>query len=164
MEVGTRQRCPKTVEFTVPDDFSNAAKVEIYLDLWRAYHERGLQFEMNESGVVHTSPVGYDWSRTPWILEVDKAELEPGLNTITFWATRLTHIHDIGIRIYHNNDNPLLPGPGGDGEPPNGQLVSIEDDGGVVSPDAGGTLMVNGNQLKLTADISPDTLYVERCV
>ena len=161
MEVGTRQRCPKTVEFTVPDDFSNAAKVEIYLDLWRAYHERGLQFEMNESGVVHTSPVGYDWSRTPWILEVDKAELEPGLNTITFWATRLTHIHDIGIRIYHNNDNPLLPGPGGDVEPPNGQLVSIEDDGGVVSPDAGGTLMVNGNQLKLTADISPDTLYVE---
>ena len=161
LEAWTLQRCPKTVEFTIPDDFSNAAKVEIYLDLWRAYKERGLQFELNGSGVVHTSPVGYDWSRTPWILEVDKAELEPGLNTMKFWATRLTHVHDIGIRIYHNNDNPLLPGPASDVEPPNGQLVSIEADNGVFTPDAGGTLTVNSNQLKLTADISPDTAYVE---
>jgi hypothetical protein len=161
MEPWTMQKCPKTVEFTLPDDFSNAAKVEIYLDLWRAYKERGLQFRLNNSDTVYTSPVGYDWSRTPWILEVDKAELQPGLNTMTFWATRPTHIHDIGIRIYHTNDNPLLPGPGSDVEPPTGQLVSIEADNGAVSPDAGGTLTVNSNTLKLTAEVSPDTKYVE---
>ena len=50
---------------------------------------------------------------------------------------------------------------GSDVEPPTGQLVSIEHDGGTVSPDAGGTLTVNSNQLKLTADISSDTSYVE---
>ena len=160
-EVWTLQKCPKTLEFTLPDDFSNAAKVELYLDLWRAYKERGLQFRLNNSDTIHTSPVGYDWSRTPWILEVDKTELKPGSNTITLWATRLTHIHDIAIRIYHTNDNPLLPGPGSDVEPPTGQLVSIEDSSGIVSPDAGGTLMVANDTLKLTADISPDALYVE---
>ena len=160
-EPWTMQKCPKTLNFTLPDDFSNAAKVEIYLDLWRAYKERGLQFRLNNSDTIHTSPVGYDWSRTPWILEVDKGELNAGANTITFWATRPTHIHDVGIRIYHTNDNPLLPGPGSDVEPPTGQLVSIEDDNGPVAPDAGGTLTVNSDTLKLTAEISPDAVFVE---
>ena len=161
MEPWTLQKCPKTVEFNLPDDFSSAAKVEIYLDLWRAYKERGLQFRLNNNDIVHTSPVGYDWSRTPWTLEVDKAELRPGLNTMTLWATRLTHIHDISIRIYHTNDNPLLPGPGSDVEPPTGQIVSIQDDNGIVTPDAGGTLIVNSNTLKLNAEVSADTSYVE---
>jgi uncharacterized repeat protein (TIGR02543 family) len=84
-----------------------------------------------------------------------------GANTITFWATRMTHIHDIAIRVYHTNDNPLLPGPGSDVEPPTGRLVSIEDDNGVVNPDAGGTLTVNGDTLKLTAEFSADTSIVE---
>ena len=161
MEPSLPNKCPKTVQFTLPDDFSSALKVEIYLDLWRAYKQRGLEFRINNSTKVYTSPVGFDWSRTPWIPEVDKAELRTGVNSITFWAERPTHIHDIGIRIYHNNDNPLLPGPGSDVEPPTGQLVSIEHDGGTVSPDDGGTLTVNSNQLKLTADISSDTAYVE---
>ena len=161
VEPWTMQKCPKTMEFTLPDDFSNAAKVELYLDLWRAYKERGLQFRLNDNATVYTSPVGYDWSRTPWILEVNKAELKPGLNTMTFWATRPTHIHDIAIRIYHTNDNPLLPGAGSDVEPPTGQLVSIQDDNGIVTPDAGGTLIVNSNTLKLIAEVSPDTKYVE---
>ena len=34
MEPWTLQKCPKTVEFNLPDDFSSAAKVEIYLDLF----------------------------------------------------------------------------------------------------------------------------------
>ena len=161
VEPWTQQKCPKTLSFTLPDDFTNAAKVEIYFDLWRAYKERGLQFRLNNSQTVYTSPVGYDWSRTPWILEVDKANLQIGLNTITFWATRPTHIHDIGIRIYHNAENPLLPGPGSDVEPPTGQITSIKDDNGSVSPDAGGTLTVNSEKLTLTADVSADTAYVE---
>ena len=161
MEPWTMAKCPKTVTFTLPDDFSNAAKVEIYLDLWRAYKERGLEFRINNSTTIYTSPVGFDWSRTPWILEVNKTELNVGQNTITFWATRPTHIHDIGIRIYHTNDNPLLPGAGSDVEPPTGRLVTIEDANGPVDPDAGGTLTVNNDSLKLTAEVSADTLYVE---
>ena len=160
-EPWTLQKCPKTMEFELPDDFSNAQKVEVYLDLWRAYADRGFRFKLNDGPTVYVSPVGYDWSRTPWVLEVDKSELDSGPNTITFWADRPTHVHDVGFRIYHTNDNPLLPGPGSDVEPPTGQLISIEDDGDPVSPDAGGTLMVNGDQLKLIAEASADTAFVE---
>jgi len=160
-EPWTMQKCPKTMTFTLPDDFSSAAKVEFYLDLWRAYNPGGLKFKLNNSATVYTSNVGYSWSRTPWILEVNKADLNVGTNTILFWADRPTHIHDVSIRIYHNAENPLLPGPGSDVEPPSGDLVSIEDDSGSVAPGAGGTLMVNNNQLKLTANVSADTAYVE---
>ena len=161
VEPWTLQKCPKTMSFDLPDDFTNALKVEFYLDLWRAYDQRGLQFRLNNSNTIYTSPVGFDWSRTPWVLEVDKADLLPGANTLTVWTVRPTHIHDIGIRIYHNADNPLLPGPGRDVEPPTGQITSIADDNGPVSPDAGGTLTVNADKLTLTAEVSADTLYAE---
>lgn len=160
-EAWTLQKCPKTMDFVLPDDFSNAQKVEIYLDLWRAYASKGLKFRLNNAPTIYTSPVGYDWSRTPWIPELNMSELNPGANTITFWAEKHTHIHDAAIRIYHNNDNPLLPGPGSDVEPPNAQLMSIQDDGAPVAPDAGGTLMVNNDQLKFVVETSPDTAYVE---
>ena len=53
--------------------------------------------------------------------------------------------------------------------PPDGQLTSIQDDNGTVNPNAGGTLTVNSNTLKLSADFSADTayiclLYTSRCV
>ncbi len=161
VEPWTLQKCPKTLAFQLPDDFSNALKIELYLDLWRAYSPGSLQFRLNNNPTIYTSPVGNDWSRSPWVLEVDKADLKTGANTLTVWAARPTHIHDIGIRIYHNNDNPLLPAPGSDVEPPTGQITSIADDNGPVSPDAGGTLTVNNDKLTLTADVSADTLYVE---
>lgn len=155
------EQCPKTMSFTMPDDFTNALKVELYIDLWRAYDLRGFQFTLNNSPNVYKSPVGSDWSRTPWVLEVDKSELNVGANTITFMAVRPTHIHDVGFRIYHNNANPLVPATGSDVEPPTGQLLTIEDDNGPVAADAGGTLMANKDQLKLTAEFSPDTAYIE---
>ena len=43
VEPSELHKCPKTLQFTLPDDFSNALKIEIYLDLWRAYKQRGLQ-------------------------------------------------------------------------------------------------------------------------
>lgn len=157
---GINYKCPKTLSFSLPDDFSNAVKVEMYLDLWRAYDSRGLRYKLN-NGTVNSVPVGWDWSRTPWVAEVDMTELNQGNNTITFTALRPTHIHDIGFRIYYTNENPLLPGPGSDVEPPTGQLTSIKDDGAAVGPDAGGTLTVNGDKLTLTADFSADTKYIE---
>ena len=153
--------CPKAMTFALPDDFTNALKVEVYIDLWRAYDPLGIEFTLNNGPTVYRSPVGEDWSRTPWVLEVDKSELNVGNNTITFRANRPTHIHDVAFRIYHNNDNPLLPASGSDVEPPTGKLLTIEDDSGPKDADAGGTLMVNKDQLKLTAEFSPDTAYIE---
>ena len=161
MEPHTLDKCPKTVTFTLPDDFTNAAKIEVYLDLWRNYSTQAATFNINNGATIYRPPVGSDWSRTPYILEIDKSEFKVGLNSMTFWGEKRYHVHDIAIRIYHNGNAPLLPGAGSDVEPPNGQLTSIEDDNGPVNPNAGGTLMVNNDQLKLTADISPDTAYVE---
>lgn len=161
LEPHTLVKCPKTVTFTLPDDFTNAAKIELYIDLWRNYATQTANFFVNDNDIVYHPPVGADWSRTPYIVEIDKSEFVVGTNTMTFWGDKKYHIHDIAIRIYYNGNAPLVPGPGSDVEPPNGQLTSIEDDGGAVNPNAGGTLTVNGDQLKLTADISSDTAYVE---
>jgi len=94
-------------------------------------------------------------------VEIDKSEFVVGQNTITFWGDKKYHVHDIGIRIYYTNDNPLVAAPGSDVTPPDGDLTSIADDNGPVNPNAGGTLTVDNNQLVLTADISADTAYVE---
>ena len=160
-EPHTLAKCPKTVTFTLPDDFSNAAKIEVYLDLWRNYTIQAATFKINGGSTIYHPPVGNDWSRSPYVMEIDKSEFQQGQNTMTFWGEKKYHVHDIGIRIYYTNDNPLVPGQGSDVEPPNGQLTSIADDNGPVGPNAGGTLMVNDNELTLTADISADTAYVE---
>lgn len=161
MEPGPLDKCPKTVSFTLPDDFSNADKIEVYLDLWRNYAVQSAMFTVNNGSTVYHPPVGADWSRSPYVLEIDKSEFKSGLNTMKFWGDKKYHVHDIGIRIYYTNDNPLIAGPGSDVTPPDGQLVSIADDNGPVDPKAGGTLTVNNNKLTLTADISADTAYVE---
>lgn len=161
MEPHTLVKCPKTVAFTLPDDFTNAVKIEVYLDLWRNYTSQAAMFKINNSANVYHPPVGSDWSRTPSVMEVDKSEFNVGANTMTFWGDKRYHIHDIGIRIYYNDNNPLVAGPGSDVTPPDGSLTAIEDDNTSVGPNAGGTLTVNNNKLKLTADISSDTAYVE---
>ena len=161
MEPHTLANCPKTVQFNLPDDFSNAAKIELYLDLWRNYTIQAATFTINNGDTVYNPPVGNDWSRSPVVMEIDKSEFQQGQNSIKFWGAKKFHVHDIGIRIYYTNDNPLVGASGSDVTPPDGQLVSIADDSGTVSPNAGGTLTVNNNKLTLTADISADTSYVE---
>lgn len=161
MEPQQLNKCPKIVTFTLPDDFSNAAKIELYLDLWRNYDSQSATFKINNGSTIYHPPVGSDWSRSPYVMEIDKSEFVVGQNTMTFWGEKKYHVHDIGLRIYYTDAAPLVAGPGSDVTPPDGQLTSIADDGGPVNPNAGGTLMVDNNQLVLTADISDDTAYVE---
>ncbi len=152
--------CPKTLTFMLPDDFTNAIKIEITLDLWRNYNTQAARFKIND-GPTYAPPVGSDWSRTPWIQELPKSEFNVGSNTITFWGDKRYHVHDVSFRIYYDDNNPLIAGAESDVTPPDGALTSIKDDGPAVAPDAGGTLTVNNNKLTLTADISSDASYVE---
>ena len=143
--------CTKTLTFQIPDDFSLALKVEIYLDLWRNRTRQSARFSLN-GGPTHAPDVGYEWSRTPYIGEIPKSELQQGTNTISLWSTAgAYHVHDIAFRIYYDNNNPLLPGPGSDVTPPTGQLTSIIASNGTFSPAAGGLLQVDNDQLTLNA-------------
>lgn len=161
LEAGTLQKCPKVLKFNLPDDFSNAIKVEIYLDLWRNYTSKVATFKLNDGPTIYNPPVGFDFSRTPYIGEVNKSELKVGENTMTVWAQRPGHIHDIAFLIYYDDNNPLLPGSGSDVTAPTGSLTSIEADNGTFAPSDTGTLMVNSDKLKLTANVSGDAKYVE---
>jgi regulation of enolase protein 1 (concanavalin A-like superfamily) len=154
-------KCDKVLQFDMPDDFANAAKIEIYIDLWRGYDSGGLKFKLNNSATIRQPAVGYDWSRTPYITEIGKDELNVGANTITFYGPKRYHVHDVAFRVYYDNNNPLQPGPGSDVTPPDGALVSVQDDNSTEDTNAGGTLQVNSNQLKLTANVSGDVAYVE---
>jgi hypothetical protein len=152
--------CDKTLDFTIPDDFSKALKVEIYLDLWRNHASKVARFRIN-NGPTHTPNVGYDWSRTPYIAEISKSELRQGANTITFWdATGGYHVHDLAFRIYYDAAHPLIAGPGSDVTPPGGQLTSIMAANGTFAPLAGGTLNVDNDQITLSATAS-DAKFVE---
>jgi len=152
--------CTKTLEFEIPDDFSQALKVEIYLDLWRNHVGQSARFALN-GGPTHAPDVGYDWSRTPYVAEIPKSELQQGTNTITLWHTAGGyHVHDIGFRIYYDETHPLLPGPGSDVTPPDGQLASIEALNGTFLPGEGGALQVDDHQLVLNATASGAS-YVE---
>lgn len=149
-------KCPKVLSFTIPDDFSAATKVEVYLDLWRNYDIKAARFKLNDGPTEYAPNVGYDWSRTPWVGEVNKSELKQGENTITLYGEQKFHVHDIAIRIY----GPLVAGPGSDVTPPNGQLLSIADDNGEKAANSGGTLTVNNDKLTLKANVS-DAKFVE---
>ncbi|MEZ4515545.1 MAG: hypothetical protein R3C44_01470 [Chloroflexota bacterium] len=154
-------KCEKTLAFDIPDDFSNAIKVEIYLDLWRNYDIQSARFKLNDHATVYAPNVGSDWSRTPYVAEIPKSELEVGTNTITFWGERPFHVHDAAFRIYYDDQNPLVPGDGSDVTPPDGKLESIEDDNGVKDPMSGGSLAINGDSLTLTASVTGDVEFVE---
>ncbi len=149
--------CEKSVFLEIPDDFSNALKAEIYLDLWRNGQLMG--FSIND-GEVNASNVGSPWSRTPYIGEIPLSNLKFGTNKIVFQPGGY-HIHDIAIRIYYNNANPLIAGPGSDVTPPDGSLLTVQGDGAAISAGAGGNLIVDNNQLTLTADVSGGSKYVE---
>ncbi len=147
--------CEKTMTFNIPDDFSQALKVEIYIDYWRNHNEHGSRFKLN-NGPLHTPNVGEDWSRTPYMAEIPKSELQQGSNTITFSVVdgRRGHIHDVAFRIYHDAGHPLVAGPGSDVTPPTGNLTSIVASNGTFAPGAGGTLNVDNDQLTFNATAS----------
>ncbi len=155
--------CPKTVAFSLPDNFTNAEKIEVYIDLWRNYDSQSARFKINDGATIYNPGVGSNWSRTPAIMEIPKSEFKIGANTMTFWGSALYHVHDIGIRIYYTDAKPLLlAGSNNAATAPTGQLVAITDDSTTVSPAAGGVLTVNNNKLTLRAEnLSPDTAYVE---
>ncbi len=160
-EPGPLDECPKLMEFTIPDGIASAIKAEIYIDLWRNRDNPSARFELNNSGNVYAPPVGSDWSRTPYVGEVELTELATGLNQITFWGEERYHIHDVAFRIYYDDANPITPGIGSEVEPPDGDLVSITDDDGPVAANAGGTLMVNADKLVLKAENITGADWVE---
>ena len=56
---------------------------------------------------------------------------------MTFWGDKRYHIHDIGIRIYYNDNNPLVAGPAATRTPPDGLPTAIEDDTSLSAPKRG---------------------------
>ncbi len=153
--------CSKTLSFNIPDDFSQALKVEIYIDLWRAGESHDARFQLNGNPTVYAADVGADWSRTPFVSEIPTSELVQGTNTITFASAGAQyHIHDVAFRIYHDATHPLIAGPSSDVTPPTGGLTSITADNGIFTPADGGSLVIDSNQLTLNADAS-GAAYVE---
>ncbi|MEZ4515548.1 MAG: hypothetical protein R3C44_01485 [Chloroflexota bacterium] len=163
VEPGPLDKCPKTLLFTLPDNFNSALKVEIFLDIWRGYDTEVARFRLNNQPTVYEPGVGSDWSRTPYVAEINKNELFQGPNSITMWGDRPFHVHDIAFRIYYDDTHPLIAGsPDSDVTPPSGQLVSIVDETATeYAPGDGGTLMVNTDQLTLNATADDDAAYVE---
>jgi hypothetical protein len=152
--------CIKELNFTIPDDFSRALKVELYLDIWRGRRKLPIRYTIN-NGPVERPPIGEEWSRTPYVVEVPKTQLRQGNNVIAFWDdSGGYHIHDIALRIYHNVANPLVAGAGSDVTPPTGRLTAIVAANGAFDPTQGGTLRVDNNQLTMTADAN-GAAYVE---
>lgn len=153
-------KCPKTMNFTLPDDPASAVKAKIYIDLWRNRNNPGVSFTLNGAATVYHPNVGSDWSRTPWTGEVALNELKQGANQIHFTSTAQIHIHDVAIRLYYTDATPLTPGGGSDVTAPDGELVSITADNGTFAPGDGGILMVDSDKLQLSATVT-DAKFVE---
>ena len=143
--------CEKTLTLNIPDDFSSALKTVLYVDLWRAGRASGpaARYQIN-GGVVRTATVGNEFSRSPMVVELPKSTFRQGSNTFTFSAVPVDaryHIHDVVVRIYHDDTHPLVPGPGSDVTPPTGALVDV----GGIAASSGGTVNVDSDQLTLRA-------------
>lgn len=153
-------KCPKTMNFTLPDGLDNVVKAEIYLDLWRNRNNPGVRFTLNGASTEYHPNAGGDWSRTPWAGEVAVNELQQGNNQIHFTSTAQIHIHDVAIRLYYDENNPLTPGGGSDVTPPDGELLTITADNGSFTPNQGGLLRIDSDQLQLSAQVS-EAKFVE---
>ena len=161
VEPGKLNECPKAMQITLPDNFANAIKAEIYLDLWRNHDVPSARFRINGNSTVYAPNVGYEWSRTPWVGEIPLSSLVQGVNTFTFWGEHgLYHIHDISVRLYYDETHPLI---GNDVTPADGELLTITSlDDNVAKPAYdGGELLVNNNKLTLAAQVGPGASYVE---
>lgn len=145
--------CPIYMNFTInAADLENATKAEIYIDLWRNRDEPSLRFTMN-NGPVHAPDVGFDSSRTPYVGDFPLSELKSGTNVLKMWKEyQQFHVHDIAIRLYY--DAATYPAP-------TAGLTQITADNGTKAASAGGDLVVDSDQLTLTASVSPAAQYVE---
>lgn len=151
--------CDKYVDLDIPDDFSQALKAEIYLDLWRNHDTPYARLSIN-GGKTIAPDVGSDWSRTPWVGEISMGELKRGVNTIKFWGGGY-HVHDIAIRIYYDDSHPLRDKNGQPWSAPTGSLLTIEDDDGSVPTSVAADLQVENDQLKLVAYVGDGAKFVE---
>lgn len=154
-------QCRKNLAFTIPDDFSQALKVEVYLDLWRNRNSQSARFQIN-GGATYQPPVGSNWSRTPYVMEIAKSDLRTGANTITIWNTAGPyHIHDIAVRVYYDAAHPLRDGSGQIISAPQGELVSVWAKNGLFAAADGGTLQVDNDLVVLTANVTTPAKLIE---
>lgn len=154
-------KCKKNLNFTIPDDFSEALKAEVYLDLWRNRANQSARFQIN-NGQTYAPPAGANWSRTPYVMEIDMSELNTGQNTITFFNDAGPfHVHDIAFRIYYDESHPLRDSGGNIISAPDGKFVSAWAESDLLAADTGGTLLVDNDQIVLTADVTTPAKFVE---
>ena len=147
--------------FDIDEDFSNAIRAEVYMDIWRGRVPSSVRYNLN-GGETRIPDVGAEFSRTPYIEELPLSELNAGENVINLWRSGgQYHIHDIAVRIYHSANRPLLEN-GLPIEPPQAQLVSIEDDDSIhFDLSVGGELFIENDKLTLTAFASGDARFIE---
>ena len=127
----------------IEDDFSNALGARVYMDLWRNHREdrwASVRFRLN-GGPVRKPEVGDEWSRTPWVGEVELSQLRRGKNEFRFLEEGWMHVHDVCIRIDYEAEHPLA----GEGDltPPEGRLVNTSE---LARPD------IDSNRLTLEAE------------
>jgi len=158
-------KCPKTMSLTIPDNLTNALRAEIYVDMWRTDDRVSPRLRINNLPTVYQPPRGYDWSRTPWVIDVPLGSLMGGSsNTLLFWAEfNKYHIYDVAVRIYFDDTHPLLLPSGAPVSAVDGELVSISDDtlNVDIPADTGGRLSVNNDQLLLKANVGSGAKVVE---
>ncbi|MEZ4620984.1 MAG: hypothetical protein R2867_36535 [Caldilineaceae bacterium] len=85
-----------------------------------------------------------------------------GVNTITFLDTDgAYHIHDAALRIYFDATHPLRDANGLEITAPQGRLLTVWADNGLFDVSSGGTLLVDDDQLVLTAQVDSPAKFVE---
>lgn len=138
--------CSKDLELIITDKITDAAKVEIYIDLWRARDGFAATYKVNDGPIRHAA-VGSDWSRTPYVAEIPLGELKTGTNIITIGSLSgsLYHAHDISFRVYFDSDNKIYKANDQVIEAANIAGFTVDDGGGAVDANSGGTLDVDGN-------------------
>ncbi len=154
--------CLKEIDLQIQDDVSGAIAAVVYVDLWRNRLSRSARFTIND-GPQYRPSIGTNFSRTPFTATVPLTQLEQGANSLKFQeAGGAYHVHDVMIRVYYDDQNPIIPGPNSDASASTGSLTSIQAEGGpVYAPGDGGVLQVDGNRVFLTADAAAGTAYVE---
>ena len=152
---------PCQMFFDIEEDFSNAIGAEVYMDIWRGRDPSSIRFNLN-GNITKAPDVGAEWSRTPLVAEISLDELVTGTNVLNLSKSgALYHVHDIAIRIYYSDSQPLLSG-GAPIEAPDAFLVSIEDDDNSSSNlDSGGVLEVENDTLTLTAFADGEAKFIE---
>ena len=145
----------------IPDNISNAKSAEIYVDLWRNRESHVAKITVGAS--TYRPDVGADWSRSPYVHQINLNDIVQGDNTIEFSAIdpggQPYLVRDVAIRVYFDSSHQISDGSGNPISAPDGALADI---GGNL-PGAGGTLTSATNSIPISATVgSPaDVAYVE---